>query len=107
MNAGGHLIVGEEQVSDVGASPWLRSVMPWKPKDVKTIEGHAELQAWLKSPLDYQSRNTPQLNRRLSHRGTGATLDAPAARSFRRPRVRVRVRESAGGPQFERRISKW
>lgn len=56
MNAGGHLIVGIEQVSDVTSLSWLNSLMPVEPKDMKTIGGHAELHAWLRSPLAYASR---------------------------------------------------
>lgn len=73
MNAGGHLIVAVEQVSDIGASPWLRNVMPCEPKDMKTIEGHAEIQAWLKSPLDYTSRLAPQWNSQVVIRGVRRT----------------------------------
>jgi hypothetical protein len=50
MNAGGHLIVGVEQVSDVTASPWLRGILPFEPKELKTIGAHSELQTWIKSP---------------------------------------------------------
>ncbi len=81
MNAGGHLIVAVEQVSDIGASPWLRSVMPCEPKDIKTIEGHGELQTWLKSPLDYPSRGTPELGGQGFPQGYGA---APGNRPTRR-----------------------
>lgn len=55
MNAGGHLIVGVEQVSDVSASPWLASQMPTEPKDMKTIAGHPEFQTWVRGPLGYKS----------------------------------------------------
>src|SRR5262249_17925954 len=55
MNAGGTLIVGIEQVSDITAAPWLRSVLPADPKEFKTVAAHPELQNWLKSPLDYSS----------------------------------------------------
>jgi len=56
MNAGGHLIVGVEQVSDITTAPWLRAVLPSDPKELKTVTAHPELQKWLRSPLDYTSR---------------------------------------------------
>lgn len=47
MNAGGHLIVAIEQVSDVTASPWLRGVLPVEPRDIVTMPIHPEFNAWL------------------------------------------------------------
>jgi hypothetical protein len=47
MNAGGHLIVAIEQVSDVTASPWLRGVLPVEPKEIVAVANHLELQQWL------------------------------------------------------------
>jgi hypothetical protein len=73
MNAGGHLIVGVEQVSDISASPWLRSLMPCEPKDMKTIAAHTELQAWLKSELDYRSPIRPPLNSQIVAPGVRRT----------------------------------
>lgn len=61
MNAGGHLIVGIEQVSDITALGWLNSLMPVEPKDMKSISSHAELQTWLKSPLAYANRAAPTM----------------------------------------------
>lgn len=91
MNAGGHLIVGVEQVSDVTASPWLRTVLPVEPKDMKTIAAHTEFQSWLESPLDYQSQLVPQVSSQMISPGVrrttrparealeGASADAPFA----------------------------
>ena len=50
MNAGGHLIVAVEQISDVTASAWLRNVLPCEPKEFKTVAAHPQLQNWLRSP---------------------------------------------------------
>jgi len=50
LHAGGHLIVGVEQIGDVNASPWLRSVFPCDLTDMRTAASHRELQAWLRSP---------------------------------------------------------
>jgi len=47
LNAGGHLIIGIEQISDVNATPWLKSLVPCNLSDLKSISSHAELQDWL------------------------------------------------------------
>jgi len=49
MNAGGHLIVGVEQISDITASPWLRSALPCEPKEIHVVPHHPELQEWLRT----------------------------------------------------------
>ena len=49
LNAGGHLIVGVEQISDISATPWLRDVLPCELKDMRAVQGHPELQEWLRS----------------------------------------------------------
>ncbi len=49
LNAGGHLIVAVEQISDVSATPWLRAIFPADLKDMKPVAQHKELQAWLQS----------------------------------------------------------
>jgi hypothetical protein len=49
LNAGGHLIVGVEQISDITASPWLRNVLPCELNDIRTAQSHPELQQWLQS----------------------------------------------------------
>jgi hypothetical protein len=49
LNAGGHLIVGLEQISDVTATPWLEQLFPVELKEIKTIRRHPELQEWLRT----------------------------------------------------------
>jgi hypothetical protein len=58
LNAGGHLIVAVEQVSDVAASRWLRGLISCELKDIKTITGHPELQQWLRTGGTAQSSFT-------------------------------------------------
>jgi hypothetical protein len=60
MNAGGHLIVAIEQVSDVTASPWLRGVLPVEPKDLAAVASHPELENWLSTGMTFTNygRNT-------------------------------------------------
>ena len=47
LNAGGHLIVAVEQISEVTATPWLRNLFPLDLKDIRTVQRHPELQQWL------------------------------------------------------------
>src|ERR1017187_5399059 len=49
LNGGGHLIVGVEQISEITATPWLRSVLPCALNDIRTVQSHAELQEWSQS----------------------------------------------------------
>lgn len=48
LNLGGHLILGIEQITDVNATPWLRSLVPCDLTDMKTVSSHPELQQWLR-----------------------------------------------------------
>lgn len=89
LNAGGHLIVSIEQISDVTASPWLREVLPCDPKEFSVLKGHAELQEWLRAggwrdnlpvgmtqPQYPQYGGTPGSTRTQSIR-PGASADRP------------------------------
>lgn len=49
VNAGGHLVVALEQVSDITASPWLRKLLPIEPKDMVGVTKHPELEDWLRA----------------------------------------------------------
>jgi hypothetical protein len=49
LNAGGHLIVAVEQISEVTATPWLRNLFPVDLKDMQSVARHPELQEWLQS----------------------------------------------------------
>jgi hypothetical protein len=49
LNAGGHLIVGVEQIADITATPWLRNVLPCELNDIRPVQAHPELQQWLRS----------------------------------------------------------
>jgi hypothetical protein len=48
LNAGGHLIIGIEQPSDVTSSPWLKGLVPCDVKDLRAVAQHPELQEWLR-----------------------------------------------------------
>src|SRR5436190_692071 len=47
LNAGGHLIVGIEQMNDITASVWLKNLMPCEIKEIRHVQRHYELQEWL------------------------------------------------------------
>ena len=49
INAGGHLIVAVEQVSDVTSTPWLKTLVPCDLQDVQPLRHHPEIQAWLRT----------------------------------------------------------
>ncbi len=49
VHGGGHLIVAVEQPQDVNATPWLRELLPWTPKDVATLHMKNELEDWLRA----------------------------------------------------------
>ena len=71
VNAGGHLIVGVEQITDINSTPWLKELFPVALKEMQPIKAHGELQDWLNtahfptnsSSQVYRPRVTPQ-NRR-------------------------------------------
>jgi hypothetical protein len=49
LRAGGHLIVAVEEIGEVDASGWLRSVLPCALEAIATVNLHPELQQWLRS----------------------------------------------------------
>jgi hypothetical protein len=49
LNAGGHLIVGVEQLSDINSVKWLNALFPIELRDIKPVTRHAELEAWIRS----------------------------------------------------------
>jgi hypothetical protein len=64
LNAGGHLIVAVEQVTEINALPWLKALFPCELKEMRTLQNHPELQAWLRSAtwatnFHYSARSLP------------------------------------------------
>ena len=49
LNAGGHLIVAVEQISDVNATPWLRGIVPCDLTNMVSAPSHSALQQWVRS----------------------------------------------------------
>jgi hypothetical protein len=90
LNAGGHLIVGVEQISDISSTPWLKGLFPCELKEIRTIQSHPELQDWLTSPrgmpggkLKASVMAAPARNRpRQSIEGAAAFGDAPVDAAF-------------------------
>src|ERR1043166_6165823 len=48
VNAGGHLIIAVEQINDITAVPWLRTLLPCDLKEMRTVQSHPEIQEWLR-----------------------------------------------------------
>jgi len=94
MNAGGHLIVAIEQVSDITASPWLRGILPVEPKEIVTIKVHSELDAWVRAGLDgsaYTSRSSGGQNQIPGARPSGENVfgTLPTDSAFETADIRV------------------
>jgi hypothetical protein len=68
LNAGGHLIVGVEQITDVTAARWLRNLFPCDLKEMQTIHQHPEFQNWLRTA-------TPKRGGKASYRAAATTGD--------------------------------
>jgi hypothetical protein len=67
LNAGGHLIIGVEAVSDINATPWLRSIVPFDLAGMRTVTNHAGLQQWLE---DSSSLSGAFASARFRHAGS-------------------------------------
>jgi hypothetical protein len=50
LHAGGHLIVGVEQISEITSAAWLNEMFPCNLKDIRPVAHHGELQDWVKNP---------------------------------------------------------
>jgi hypothetical protein len=49
LHAGGHLVVGVEQLIHINGTEWLRSLLPCELTDLTTVQDHSILQKWLAS----------------------------------------------------------
>jgi hypothetical protein len=83
--AGGHLIVGVEQASEVNATGWLRELFPCELKEMATLASHPELQEWLRrgvwpTNFNYNVRKSPgavAAQRRAQQQGEQAVESNP------------------------------
>jgi len=51
LQAGGHLVVGVEQIIHVNGAEWLHDLLPCEFTDLTTVNLHSELQRWVTSGL--------------------------------------------------------
>lgn len=51
LQDGGHLVVGVEQVSDLGGTPWLRELLPCDLTSTVNLAAHDSLQTWVRSKI--------------------------------------------------------
>ena len=75
LNAGGNLIIGVEQVSDITAVPWLKEIMPCDLGDFKTVSAHPEIEDWLRTSTSETVQ--PRGPQRRFHGTTPAAPDNP------------------------------
>lgn len=57
LHAGGHLIIGVEQITEISAATWLRDMFPCELKDMKLVARHGELQDWVKAAIEVSHLN--------------------------------------------------
>ena len=82
LHGGGHLIVGVEQISDITATPWLRGVLPCELNDIRAVQGHPELQEWLRSatwPTRFAGCRPGQTRRASAGQEPGSAAADPAS----------------------------
>lgn len=82
LNAGGHLIVGVEAVSDVNATPWLHSIVPFDLAGMRTINNHAGLQQWLGESSSQAGTFTSSRFRRFGNSDFNAFAGLPSDSDF-------------------------
>jgi len=51
LQDGGHLVVGVEQVSDLGGTPWLAELLPCDLTSTVNLAAHDSLQAWVRTKI--------------------------------------------------------
>jgi hypothetical protein len=66
LQNGGHLVVGVEQISDIGGTPWLREMLPCDLTTTVNLPAHDSLQEWVQtknsSPVQVQMRPVRRRN---------------------------------------------
>ena len=82
LNAGGHLILGVEALTDINSTPWLKRLLPCDLTSIHTVQHHPELQEWLRSgPADGNQAEVQPANpaAALAARNAAAQAAAQAA----------------------------
>lgn len=87
LNGGGHLVVSVEQIVDLGASEWLRDLLPCELASTKKIKSNSELQNWLQpvaiKPAETSFTNQPaKSNKRNSQVRPGTPGQVLGANPF-------------------------
>jgi hypothetical protein len=85
LQDGGHLVVGVEQVSDIGGTPWLRELLPCDLTTTVNLAAHDSLQAWvrtkvLSTPLPPVRSINPGYQPRRMYTNQGALPRGPRGR---------------------------
>ncbi|HZQ47591.1 MAG TPA: hypothetical protein VFC07_11295 [Verrucomicrobiae bacterium] len=100
LNIGGHLVVGVEQISDINATPWLRSIVPCDLTDLRTVSSHAELQEWLRNSSAAAGDSAPgrsRLRSRVRNPGVNPFPDLPSDPDFEKAELQVATGTVRGG----------
>ncbi len=100
LNIGGHLIIGVEQITDVNATPWLRSLVPCDLSDVRRVANHAELQGWLRETGPAAGDTAPTKNwlrGKSKNSGMNPFSDLASDPDFEKAELQVAVGSIRGG----------
>ncbi len=94
LNAGGHLIIGIESVTDVNGVKWLQNLVPCNLVDAKTVSGHSEIQSWLRgssseSPSPDLRRNRTRGNRNSESSYGSIFYNLPSDSDFEKSEISV------------------
>ncbi|HXD00567.1 MAG TPA: hypothetical protein VN048_14590 [Verrucomicrobiae bacterium] len=93
LNAGGHLIVGVGAVSDINATPWLHSIVPFDLAGMRTVTNHTGLQEWLRDSSAGSWNATSSRSRHGITSGSYSTVFAslPADSDFENAELLVAI----------------
>jgi hypothetical protein len=94
VHAGGHLIVGVEQIDDITAAPWLKDLMPCDLGETVKVNRHPEVEDWLRTP------GQTALPRARFLPGRRAAINAPPGVNPR-PSPYQPTRPQAGSPPVQ------
>ncbi|MFN7139221.1 MAG: hypothetical protein ACK4UN_07780 [Limisphaerales bacterium] len=110
LQAGGHLIVGVEQVGDVNGTPWLREILPAELTGTRNVSAGGAFVAWLKEePQGASDPDAAEIakraggqNRNASRKTSGALFKAAGTNlvadvEFETSELQVIVAQPRGG----------
>lgn len=82
LQNGGHLVVGVEQLSDIGGTPWLRGLLPCDLTTTVNLAEHDSLQAWVRTKV-----SNPAVLESLKARRQSEGLPPGKRQPMRQPRA--------------------